>query len=130
MFGNKQNAIIAVVVSCALLTSGCAAMFNGTKDTVSINSDVDDAKLYVNGRYVGEENAVTDIKKKGTVIIKAKKEGCDARSVPVTREFDPVSLLGLLIDFGVISMLVIDTAATGAISKAQNTNYQVNPDCD
>jgi hypothetical protein len=43
--------------------------------------------------------------------------------------FDPTSLLGILLDFGLISILVVDWGITGAIREAERTNYVLNPNC-
>ena len=41
-----------------------------------------------------------------------------------------VTLLGILVDGGLITILIIDGAATGAWSKAVTNYYRVEPRCD
>ena len=43
-----------VVTAMLLVSTGCAAMFHGTTQMVSIRSNIDDAKLYVNEAYIGK----------------------------------------------------------------------------
>jgi hypothetical protein len=43
--------------------------------------------------------------------------------------FDAITLLGILIDFGLITILVIDWGITGAVTKAAQTDYALTPDC-
>ena len=60
----------------------------------------------------------------------AKKQGCADNLVQTQNSFDAVSLLGFFLDFGVISMLVVDWAATGAMWKTDPLVYHVTPICD
>ena len=49
--------------------------------------------------------------------------------MPVTKSFDATTLLGVLIDWGIISVLLIDGAATGAWQDFDQTSYVVDPVC-
>jgi hypothetical protein len=118
-----------MAVGLAVGTSGCAAMFNGTKETISVDSK-EDAEIYVDGKFAGEGHARSTVPKKGPVTITAKKEGCQPHSVQVERKFDATTLLGFFIDAGLFSILLIDGAATGAWSKAAQTHYTLSPRCD
>lgn len=118
-----------VLILSILLTQSCALMFNGSQDTIMIRSNEDDVKIYVNEGYVGKNSAVTVINKKGDYIIRVAKKGCEDRTIPITRTFDATTLLGILIDFGVITVLVVDGVATGAWSKAKQTSYVIDPEC-
>ena len=121
--------LIYVSLSISLLLTSCASIFNGSTQQLSIRSNVNDAKLYVNEEYVGKNSSVTTLQKKKKYEITAKKEGCTDVTVPVTKSFDPTTLLGILIDYGVISILVIDGAATGAWQKFDRTSYVIDPQC-
>ncbi len=48
----------------AIMLSGCAAMFNGTSQQVSIRSQDPDAEIYVNDMLLGHGNVITLFKKK------------------------------------------------------------------
>ena len=111
------------------ILASCAAMFNGTKDNISIRSNEEGTKIYLNEMYLGKNNTFTAISKKGDYTIRVSKKGCEDKMIPITRSFDPISLLGIGIDFGIISILVVDGAATGAITKADQTNYVIDPEC-
>ena len=88
-------------------TSGCATMFNGSTQVMSVRSTMSDAKLYVNEGYIGQGNGTETFKKKGQYTITARKEGCRDTSVVATKSFDPTTLLGILIDWGIISILIV-----------------------
>jgi hypothetical protein len=119
--------LIAVLV--LIVNSACATMFNGSSTSVSIRSEDPKAKLYLNDTYIGQGGATVSVPKKGNHSIRATKEGCGDGTTAVQKKFDPTSLLGLLIDFGIVSMLIVDGAATGAISDIEPKNYVVNPNC-
>ena len=123
----KKVFLITTIIS--MLTTGCAAMFNGSTQVVNIRSNNPDAKLYVNEQYMGRENAVYTFKKKENYVIRAEKEGCKANVVTPEKSFDPTTLLGVLIDWGVISILIVDGAATGAWQQFTSTSYVVDPEC-
>lgn len=93
-------------------------MFNGTSDTLYIRSNDPDATILVNEKTLGTGEVVYKAKKKEDHVIKVSKSGCQTVARPVETQFDAVSLLGILIDFGIISILAVDWGATGAIHKA------------
>ena len=114
---------------CIVLLSGCASMFNGTSQQVSIRSNVEGTELYVNDAYVGKDNGVVVFNKKKNYVITAKKEGCVQSSLPASKSFDATTLLGILIDFGIFTILVVDGLATGAWQSFDQTSYVVDPNC-
>lgn len=104
-------------------------MFNGSTQTVNIRSNDELAKLYVNEEYMGQRNTVYTFKKKENYVIKAEKQGCQTNTVTPQKTFDPTTLLGIFLDWGLISILVVDGAATGAWQKFSQTSYVVDPNC-
>ena len=120
---------ISFICVTSFLFSSCAAMFNGTTSQVSVRSNEDNAELYVNEAFIGKNSGVTVLKKKKDYTITARKDGCTDASVPVTKSFDATTLLGVLIDWGIISVLLIDGAATGAWQDFDQTSYVVDPVC-
>ena len=120
---------IMVVILFAVYT-GCAAMFHGTSDQITIQSPDPDAKIYLDNMLIGKGTAMASVKRNTQHNIVTKKDGCHEQLVQTGTSFDPVSLLGVLIDFGVISMLVIDWGATGAMWKVDPLVYHPAPICD
>lgn len=124
---------VAVVVSYFLLTmTGCAAMFHGSNETVHVRSEEPNTRFYLNDRDLGKgTSAVTAIPKKelSKSVLRAEKAGCDTKSMPIKTQFDAVTLLGILWDFGIISILIIDWGATGAVTQAAQTDYILTPEC-
>lgn len=124
-----KKVISSIVIASAILTSGCAAMFNGSSQQVAIRSNVEGAQLYVNEAYIGKNSGVTTFKKKKNYVITARKEGCTDATIPASKSFDATTLLGVLIDFGIITVLVVDGAATGAWQQFDQTSYVLDPVC-
>ncbi len=112
-----------------VISTGCAAIFNGTKDTIYVRSEEPDTKLFIDEVSLGKNSGSLSVSKKGDHYIRAVKEGCSEKRIAMTQSFDPTSLLGILLDLGLISMLIVDGAATGAISDFEPKQYVVTPDC-
>ncbi len=126
----KKYLAVAVAVSMVLSSlSGCAAMFHGSTQQIAIRSNVPGTELYANEAYVGKENGVTIFQKNQNYMITARKAGCTATTVPASKSFDAITLLGVLIDFGIITILLIDGAATGAWQQFDQVSYVVDPRC-
>ena len=131
----RLRPLIAFLVIVTFLVSsvtGCAAIFHGSSETIHVRSEEADTRFFANERDIGKgTSAVTALPKKGLseVVLRAEKTGCNTKSTPIPTEFDALTLLGILIDFGIISILVVDWAATGAVTKASQTDYILTPEC-
>jgi hypothetical protein len=126
----KASGIAVLGASLGLsCVSGCAAMFHGTTQQVAVRSNVPGAELYVNEAYVGKDNGVTTLHKNQNYVITARKKGCTDTTVPAQKSFDGVTLLGIFIDFGIISIFIVDGAATGAWHQFTQTSYVLDPRC-
>ena len=124
--------IISLMVMAALFSSGCASMFHGTKDTVYVRSEEPDTHFYCNNRDLGKGTmAVVTISKSdlSSSTLRAEKIGCNTKIAPIDTEFDATTLLGILIDWGIISILMVDWAANGAVTRSSHSDYVLTPDC-
>lgn len=121
--------LLISMVSISLVLTGCAAMFHGTSQQITVRSNVAGTDLYANETWIGRENAVTVFRKSHQYTLSARKAGCADAIMPASKSFDAITLLGILIDFGVISVLVIDGAATGAWQQFDQTSYIIDPRC-
>lgn len=125
-----KKLISASLAAAIVMSTGCATMFNGSGQTINIRSNDEAAKLYVNDQYLGKHSTAMEFKKKNNYVIKAEKEGCESTSVEAQKTFDPTTLLGVLLDWGIISILVVDGAGTGAWQKFKQTSYVIDPKCN
>ena len=107
--------------------SGCAAMFKGTTQQINFRSNDPDVTFYVNEQFIGKGSAVTTFKKNIAYTITARKKGCQDMLIAATKSFDPITLLGILIDYGIVTILIVDGAATGAWQQFDQTSYVMDP---
>jgi hypothetical protein len=125
-----KNSLIATSLLVTSVLSGCSSMFNGTTQVVNIRSNEDGAKLYVNEQYMGKESTTYTFKKKENYVLRVEKTGCQSNTINPEKVFDPTTLLGLFIDYGIISILVIDGVANGAWQEFAQTSYVLDPICN
>lgn len=109
--------------------SGCASMFHGSTQQVAIRSNIKGVDLFVNEAYIGTDSGVTTFHKNKNYTITVRKQGCTDSSVPVSKSFDAITLLGIFIDWGIVTVLLVDGAATGAWQQFDQTSFVVDPRC-
>lgn len=118
--------IVSIIVSVSMV--GCATMFHGSTQTVTMRSNYDDTKFYVNEAYIGRGSAVTVFQKNKNYMVRASREGYEDLMIPASKSFDATTLLGILIDFGIITIIVIDGIGTGAWQQFDQTTYVLDPE--
>jgi len=112
----KRILLGGLSIAGAMIFSGCAGMFSGETQSLTIKSNVDGATVELNGRSIGQTPMTTIIEKKKDLLITVKKDGYQETSMPLNTSFDPMALVGL-VSYG--SPLTTD------IQKG--TAYQINP---
>jgi hypothetical protein len=123
------EAITTFVIFVFLLqASGCALMFHGTSDQISIQGESSDSLLFLEGNQIGKGMATANVQRGKQYTITARKNGCSDSSVKTGSKFDEISMLGFLIDFGLISILLVDNLS-GALWKTEPTTYTVYSSC-
>src|SRR6202158_4292153 len=128
--GHMKKAIARVLVLVLLLeSSSCAYLFHGTSDQINIYSGDPQARLYLNDQLIGVGNATATVDRDVHYQLTAKAPGCTDQTLTTGDKFDPTSLLGIFVDLGLISILVIDMAASGAAWKTYPLSYTVTPIC-
>ncbi|RKY32984.1 MAG: hypothetical protein DRP74_01450 [Candidatus Omnitrophota bacterium] len=93
----KKLVLILLVMSIVTLQLGCS-MVIPPKQRFSVTASETDAKIYINGEYMGKGNVQTRVKRNNDVSILVKKEGF----IPVSRNIGTdFSLTGILdVTFG------------------------------
>jgi hypothetical protein len=112
-------------LAAAALLGGCAAMINGTYDTITINSLEPGTKIFVDGVPRGLDTATLQVRRGDPHVIRAEKPGCDPLVMETGEAFDSLSLLGVFIDFGLFSIPI--DLISGAAWKTQPLMYTVTP---
>ncbi len=121
---NAKALVVPALV--AVLTTGCASIINGTNDSVTISAPAD-TSVYIDGQKTGTGDVTATLKRGKTYVISAKKEGCESQNLETSTSFDKASLLGILIDFGIIS-IPLDFVIGGA-RELDPKIYSVEADC-
>lgn len=124
---------MSLLTILALHLVACATIINGSTEKVKILANVSDTQVYVNDVYLGvagpEYPLEVTVPKKGDVRFVGKKEKCGDVGKDLTRKFDPATLLGLILDAGLISILVVDVFGTGAALHADQPIYFLSMKC-
>jgi len=119
--------ILAAAIVPMLMT-GCASVIKGDTDDITINSLEEGTTLYVNGAARGKDSAFVTLDKGRTYSITAKKDGCAPVTAQTGESFDPTTLLGIFIDYGLITIPI--DLISGAAWKIEPKSYTVTPMCD
>ncbi len=84
--------VILLVVSIAMIQTGCS-MVAPSKQKSRVSATEPDAKVYINGEYVGSGNVQTRVNRNQSISIMVKKDGY----YPATREIGTqMSMTGIL----------------------------------
>lgn len=119
--------LTVLLLPALLLSSGCAGILHGTSDTVSVNSMEEDTIIYVDGTPRGRDTAIAQLKRGDAHTITASKEGCRDVSMETTDSFDPATLLGVFLDYGIFSIPI--DLISGAAWKTDQSVVTLSPIC-
>jgi hypothetical protein len=113
-----KAAVLLLVITMQLGVSSCATVFTGSRQTVTIDSNVEGASVQVGGMNYGTTPTSVRLKKgfTGETIV-VKKEGYKTAIIQPPTTFNPVSIINL---FNILFWAI--DIATGAIMKYE-TNY-------
>lgn len=105
----------------SVLSTSCATIFTGTKQTVQINSYPQGAKIEVDGIERGVTPAPVEMKKgfRGQTLV-LKKEGYENKIFQPTMTFNNVAILNFM---GMLGWGI--DAATGALMKYDPVVYEI-----
>ena len=115
--------VVLVGVASCLLLAGCATIFGGTSQVISINSNVEGAEVLLDGQAIGTTPFSGQIPKgkDGTILV--RKEGYTSQSISLSTSIEPIfwgniligGTLGSSTDFG-----------TGALWRYTPATYFAN----
>lgn len=118
---------LLTIAAMGVALTGCASAIHGTSDNIFINSLEKGTTIYVDGSPRGKDNAMVDVKRGKIHQIRATKKDCKDAMVETSKKFDPASLLGIAIDFGIVT-IPMDFLIGGAMEVTPKT-YTVTPIC-
>lgn len=112
---------IYLFLAFALLTSSCATILTGTKDTISFNSNPRGAIVYKDGVEICRTPCNVPVKRTlNSEDIEYKLDGFETRVFTLDKQFNVVSVLNLGSLFG----WAVD-AATGSLVKYGRKSYDL-----
>jgi len=114
-----------VLVALMLGLGSCASIIHGTHDTITVNSLERGTTIYIDGVERGIDTATADVQRGKPHAIMVEKEGFQPVTIQTTEEFDSTTLLGVFIDFGIITIPV--DLISGAAWKQSPTTYTITP---
>lgn len=119
----KNKLSIVLLLGITLSTTSCATIITGTKDKITFNSTPEGAKVLHKGIEKCTTPCTVPISRGlGKQMVTFEKEGYASKEVKLTKNFNAVTLVNILI--GGIIGIGIDTA-TGSITKYSPKVYTV-----
>ena len=116
---------LALIFICLGL-SGCASLFSGTQQEVRVKTHAD-AEIFINGRYAGTGYTVKKLDRDASHEIKVVHAQCE-QSLNTQPRFNKISLLGLMMDLGIMS--IPTDFFTGAAWNIYPNKLNMIPKCD
>lgn len=119
----KRILSLVLGLSIVLSTTSCASIFTGTKDSIAFTSTPEGAKVIHKGKEKCTTPCSAEIPRGlGKQMVMFEKEGFQTKEVKLTKTFNPVTLLNILLG-GAIGVGI--DAATGSLTKYSPKSYTV-----
>ncbi len=113
----------ALLLGITLSVTSCATIITGTKDKITFNSTPEGAKVTHKGIEKCTTPCTAEIPRSlSKQMVTFEKEGFSNKEVKLTKTFNPVTLVNILL--GGIIGIGIDTA-TGSLTKYSPKEYKV-----
>lgn len=105
----------------AFYLTGCATVFTGTSDQISVSTEPSGAKLFLNGNDMGRTPVTVPVARSlGTTMMSVRKPGYEDKTFALQSSFNTIAIL----DIFLWPTFIID-AATGSIIKYSQTSYNI-----
>jgi len=114
-----KKLLLGLGLSCSL-AFGSATIFKGTSQAITIDSEPEGAKVYLDGQLRGKTPLSVSMKKSlSTHTIRVIKEGYSPVVRTMEKSYDPVALVNIIWDLSTTDLL------TGAIVEYNPNNYMI-----
>ena len=120
-----KSLTVFFLMNCVLSLSGCASLFNGQSQTVRISTHPE-AEIYVDNEFMGKGERTLNLQRDVAHQIKVSLGNCE-QAFKTKRSFNKTALLGLFIDFGLVSIPLDFT--TGAAWNIEPEQFHMQPAC-
>jgi len=117
----KRSIFIIVSVSLVFAMTGCATIFKGSNESVSMSSDPDGAEVYSNGQFLGKTPLRINLRSKDVYSIEFRKAGYETKVVQVNNR---VGLGWIVLDIVTGFVPVVIDAFTGDWFQLETTTVR------
>jgi len=114
----KKTVAAILMIGLSLSMTGCATIFKGTTERVSLNSEPHGAEVYVNDAYVGDTPLRLKLETKHAYRIEFRKDGYKSKVVNISNHVG-AGWIVLDVIAGLVPVL-IDAVTGGWYSLDQN----------
>lgn len=119
----KNKLSVVLMIGITLSATSCASIITGTKDKITFNSTPEGAKVIHKGIEKCTTPCTAEIPRSlSKQMVTFEKEGYNSKEVKLTKTFNPVTLLNILLG-GAIGVGI--DAATGSLTKYSPKEYKV-----
>lgn len=112
-----------VLFASVITATGCSTIVNGTKQPVSINSNVPSADITVNGISIGQTPYAGPIARSSKAVVQVSKEGYVTKTATLDTSFEPI-FWGNIIFGGILGSTT--DAASGSMYKYAPATVQID----
>lgn len=114
-----KKLVLGILLACSF-AFGSATIFKGTEQAITIDSEPEGAKVYIDGQYRGKTPLSISMKKSiSTHTLKVEKEGYASVTRTLKKSYDPVALANIVWDLSTTDFL------TGAIFEYDPDSYMI-----
>ena len=114
---------ILLALAAVALVSGCSTIINGRDQTISINSNVKDAEITVNGVVTGRTPFTGLIRRASGTVVTVKKDGYQPKTVTLDTSVEPI-FWGNIIIGGVLGSTT--DLSTGGLYKYSPATIEID----
>lgn len=120
-----RSLLVASILVIIPFSGSCASIISGGHDTISVTSTEKGTAIYIDGVLRGTDSVEAEVKRGHRHEIRAEKDGCQTVAFETSESWDATSLLGVLIDFGIVTVPL--DFLIGGCWKTSPTLYTVSP---
>ena len=124
ILARMKKYLIAAAASILLL-NGCATVLGPSQDMITVSTQDNDTKVFVDGIYMGNGTINYPVPRGKSVMVLAEKKGCSPRVLQTGKSVTGLTFINILFWPG----FIID-AATGTIQRTDPVFYNLRPNCD
>ncbi|MBT3393604.1 MAG: PEGA domain-containing protein [Waddliaceae bacterium] len=101
----KKLSAVCAVLAVVVMTTSFASIIKGTDQTITFESNIDGAEVYIDGLLFGKTPFAVNLKKNKYSSIMVKKDGYATQTLPLNKNFDPVTLLDFFWDYSTTDLI-------------------------